>query len=180
MRSGSRPIPVVPVFSNAIGRLDCGSGWVLETAVEGAGVTAPIALEVVPGVVSVEGEGILGSDDPFAWGLDGSGTVIAGAAPGDVQPPVVHLYACATTFGLRADADPTVFKDATIAGAYILDPWYPDVSSIWGPSDPPGTFQDNAEMIRNYLKWKRPEGHYPDRDGLFIAVVPTVKASASR
>jgi hypothetical protein len=29
-------------------------------------------------------------------------------------------------------------------------------------------------MKRNYLPWKRPEGHYPDRDGLFIAVVPTI------
>ena len=28
-------------------------------------------------------------------------------------------------------------------------------------------------MIRNYLKWKRPEGLYPARDGLYIAVVPT-------
>ena len=80
--------------------------------------------------------------------------------------------------GFRADADPQIFADATIAGAYIVDPWYPRISSIWGPSDPPGTFQDKAEMIRNFLVWKRPEGHYPDRDGLFIAVVPTVKVSA--
>jgi hypothetical protein len=78
--------------------------------------------------------------------------------------------------GFRADADPAVFADAKVTGAYILDPWYPDVSSIWGPSDPPGTFQNEAEMIRNYLKWKRPEGKYPERDGLYIAVVPTVKA----
>ena len=77
--------------------------------------------------------------------------------------------------GFRADADPVIFPDAAIAGAYIVDPWYPRISSIWGPSDPPGTFQDRAEMVRNYLVWKRPEGHYPDRDGLFIAVVPTVK-----
>ena len=76
--------------------------------------------------------------------------------------------------GFRADADPAIFKNATIKGTYILDPWYPTVSTIWGASDPPGTFQDNSEMIRNYLVWKRPEGHYPDRDGLFIAVVPTV------
>ena len=76
--------------------------------------------------------------------------------------------------GFRADADPRVFSNATIVGTYILDPWYPNNSSIWGPSDPPGTFQNDAEMVRNYLKWKRPEGHYPDRDGLFIAVVPTV------
>ena len=76
--------------------------------------------------------------------------------------------------GFRADADPAIFSNATIEGAYILDPWYPTISSIWGPSDPPGTFQDTSEMIRNYLVWKRPEGHYPDRDGLFLAVVPTV------
>lgn len=76
--------------------------------------------------------------------------------------------------GFRADADPQRFLDATVEGAYILDPWYPWVSSIWGPSDPPGTFQDSAEMERNYLRWKRPEGHYPKRDGLFIAVVPTL------
>lgn len=76
--------------------------------------------------------------------------------------------------GFRADADPALFRDATVEGAYILDPWYPSISSIWGPSDPPGTFQDAAEMERNYLRWKRPEGTYPERDGLFISVVPTV------
>lgn len=81
--------------------------------------------------------------------------------------------------GFRADADPSVFGDAKIQGTYILDPWYPDISSIWGPSDPPGTYQDGAEMVRNYLKWKRPEGLYPARDGLYIAVVPTVVRPAS-
>ena len=75
--------------------------------------------------------------------------------------------------GYRADADPALFPDATISGAYILDPWYPRVSSIWGPSDPPGAFQNDAEMRRNYLRWERPEGRYPDRDGMFIALVPT-------
>jgi hypothetical protein len=76
--------------------------------------------------------------------------------------------------GYKADADPAVFDDATIHGAYILDPWYPWISSIWGKSDPPGTFQDDAEMVRNFLPWKRPEGRYPDRDGKFIVVIPTV------
>jgi hypothetical protein len=78
--------------------------------------------------------------------------------------------------GFRADANPVLFSNARVSGAYILDPWFPWNSSIWGQSDPPGTFQDNAEMVRNYLPWKRPEGHYPLRDGLFIAVVPTVMA----
>jgi hypothetical protein len=75
--------------------------------------------------------------------------------------------------GFRADADPLLFDDAKVTGTYILDPWYPRVSSIWGPSDKPGAFQDLAEMKRNYLPWKRPEGLYQSRDGLFIAVVPT-------
>ncbi len=77
--------------------------------------------------------------------------------------------------GFRADADPRVFPDATISGTYILDPWYPSISSIWGASDPPGTFQDQAEMERNFLPWKRPEGRYPGRDGRFIIVVQTAR-----
>jgi hypothetical protein len=75
--------------------------------------------------------------------------------------------------GYQADADPTIFPDATITGTYILDPWYPRVSTIWGASDPPGTFQDAAEMQRNFIPWSRPEGLYPDRDGKFVLVIPT-------
>jgi hypothetical protein len=78
--------------------------------------------------------------------------------------------------GYRADADPAIFPDAKISGTYILDPWFPSISSLWGPSDPPGTFQDGKEMERNFLKWKRPEGTYPARDGKFIVVIPTLPA----
>lgn len=74
--------------------------------------------------------------------------------------------------GFRATADPVQFRDAKISGVYVLDPWYPRVSNIWGPSDPPGTFQNAAEMTRNFLPWKRPEGAYPGRDGHFLVVVP--------
>ena len=65
--------------------------------------------------------------------------------------------------GFRADADPRSSRTPRSSGAYILDPWYPGISSIWGPSDPPGTFQNNAEMVRNFLPWKRPEGTVPGR-----------------
>lgn len=102
----------------------------------------------------------------------------AAAAISRLHAPVILLaWRGAHTWvmtGYRADADPTVFDDARVTGAYVLDPWFPRVSSIWGPSDPPGTFQDAAELRRNYLAWKRPEGRYPSRDGLFIAVLPTV------
>lgn len=76
--------------------------------------------------------------------------------------------------GYRANADPLVFANAKVTGTYILDPWYPRISSIWGPSDPPGTFQNAAEMVRNFLPWKRPEGLYPGRDGNFLIVAPTI------
>ncbi len=76
--------------------------------------------------------------------------------------------------GYRADADPAIFRDAKMTGAYILDPWYPRISSIWGESNPPGTFTKAAEMQDNFLEWKRPEGTYPDRDGLYITVAPTI------
>jgi hypothetical protein len=88
--------------------------------------------------------------------------------------------------GYRADADPTVFDDAVISGAYILDPWFPRTSSIWGPSDPPGNFEDLAELERNWPVyqgppghvsigpgWSRPEGAYPNRDGRFVVLLPT-------
>ena len=93
------------------------------------------------------------------------------------SPAVLLAWKGAHTWvmtGYRANADPVVFDDAVITGAYILDPWYPWTSSIWGKSDPPGTFQNTAEMNRNFLEWKRPEGPYPDRDGKFIVLIPTI------
>jgi len=88
--------------------------------------------------------------------------------------------------GFKADADPSIFDDARISGAYILDPWYPRVSSIWGTSDGPGNFEDLSELERNWPAfqgppgyeqigpgWTRPEGAYPDRDGKFVVLIPT-------
>jgi len=94
------------------------------------------------------------------------------------EPVILLAWRGAHTWvmtGYRADADPRIFPDAVVSGTYILDPWYPTYSSIWGNSDPPGTFQDAAEMVRNFLPWKRPEGKYPDRDGRFIVLIPTLR-----
>ena len=89
--------------------------------------------------------------------------------------------------GYRADADPLLFTDANVSGLYILDPWYPRFSTIWGQSDGPGNFEDLAEMERNWPAgagppgfeavgpgWTRPEGFYPDRDGKYVVLVPTI------
>ena len=45
--------------------------------------------------------------------------------------------------------------------------------SIWVHPTRLGNFEDAAEMKRNFIRWSRPEGAYPGRDGLFVLVVPT-------
>jgi hypothetical protein len=32
-------------------------------------------------------------------------------------------------------------------------------------------------MERNFLQWQRPEGAYPDRDGRYIVLAPTIPVS---
>jgi len=107
----------------------------------------------------------------------------AGVAIQETQSPVILLaWRGAHTWvmtGYRGDGDPAIFKNVRISGAYILDPWYPRLSSIWGYSNPPGTFTKFDELRENFLPWKRPEGHYPDRDGLYITVAPTVPRSGT-
>jgi len=98
---------------------------------------------------------------------------VAIEATGD--PAVLFVWRGAHNWvmtGFRSTADPMVDPAATVLGAYVLDPWYPRVSRIWGRSDGPGVFQDAAEMVRNFLPWKRPEGSYPGRDGKFLILVP--------
>lgn len=75
--------------------------------------------------------------------------------------------------GFQSDADPRYYpENYTLSGAYIVDPFYPRKSSIWGQTLGPDTFRDMADMAHNYIGWKRPEGHYPTRDGKWLLVVP--------
>jgi hypothetical protein len=107
----------------------------------------------------------------------------AGVAIQETQSPAILLtWRGAHTWvmtGYRGDGDPAIFKNVKISGAYILDPWYPRLSSIWGYSNPPGTLTKYEELRENFLPWKRPEGHYADRDGLYITVVPTIPRSGT-
>ena len=82
--------------------------------------------------------------------------------------------------GYRATGDLATNAKARFKGAYIVDPWYPRVSSIWGHVNPPGHFYDMKGMTRNYIAWRRPEGHYPGRDGRWVAVIPTRPLPGSR
>ena len=88
--------------------------------------------------------------------------------------------------GFRADADPILFADAEISGAYILDPWYPRVSSIWGPPTRPGNFEDLAELERNWPAFRgrpatsrsapagpAPRAPTPTATARFVVLLPT-------
>jgi hypothetical protein len=75
--------------------------------------------------------------------------------------------------GFKADSDPLLFpKTFKLTGAYIVDPFYPRVSDIWGQTLGPDVFRNMTVMAHNYIGWKRPEGHYPDRDGKWLLVIP--------
>jgi hypothetical protein len=107
----------------------------------------------------------------------------AGVAIQETHSPAILLaWRGAHTWvmtGYRGDGDPAIFHNVKISGAYIIDPWYPRLSSIWGYSNPPGTLTKFDELHENFLPWKRPEGQYPDRDGLYITVVPTIPRSGT-
>jgi hypothetical protein len=74
--------------------------------------------------------------------------------------------------GFTATADPAVSDKFKVEGIYIEDVWWPRISSIWGPSDPPDTLMAVADLSVDFLPWKRPRGSYPRKDGLYVIVVP--------
>jgi putative peptidoglycan lipid II flippase len=74
--------------------------------------------------------------------------------------------------GFTSTADPAVSDKFKVEGIYIEDVWWPRISSIWGPSDPPDTLMAVADLSVDFLPWKRPKGSYPQKDGLYVIVVP--------
>jgi hypothetical protein len=74
--------------------------------------------------------------------------------------------------GFAATADPALDAKFRVTGIYVEDVWFPRISSIWGASNPPDTLVDVYDLDIDYLPWKRPRGSYPDKDGLYVLVVP--------
>lgn len=75
--------------------------------------------------------------------------------------------------GFRADADPVQFPNTFhIKGVFVVDPFYPRVSTIWGATLGPDTYRTLEDVAKNFVGWKRPEGHYPSRDGKWLVVLP--------
>ncbi len=78
--------------------------------------------------------------------------------------------------GFSATADPAHTNDFKVRRVVIQDPWYPDVSSIWGASRPPGSSVRVSALAQDYLPYDRPGRRHPMRDGKFMLILPTVPA----
>jgi hypothetical protein len=74
--------------------------------------------------------------------------------------------------GFTATADPALTDDYKVTGLWVSDPWYPRISSIWGPSRKPNQKITPKQLTEDYLKWRRPTGRYPGMDGRFVLIVP--------
>jgi len=74
--------------------------------------------------------------------------------------------------GFEASADPALTDDYDITGLWVSDPWYPRISSIWGPSRKPDQRITVKQLREDYLRWKRPTGRYPGMDGGYVLVLP--------
>jgi hypothetical protein len=76
--------------------------------------------------------------------------------------------------GFETTADPAVTDDYRVTGLWVSDPWYPRVSSIWGPSRKPNQRISVKQLREDYLQWRRPTGRYPGKDGGYVLVIPVV------
>ena len=74
--------------------------------------------------------------------------------------------------GFEATADPAAARMFTVTTAYVLDPWYPWVSTRWPRSEAPNEPRDAADLMANFLPWKLGSGPYAGRDGQFLLVEP--------
>jgi hypothetical protein len=76
--------------------------------------------------------------------------------------------------GFEATADPARTDRYKITRVFIQDPWYPAVSSIWGPSRPPNTGVSVRALGQDYLRYDRPGRRHPKRDGRYMLILPVV------
>jgi hypothetical protein len=74
--------------------------------------------------------------------------------------------------GFTATADPALTTRFTVETAYVLDPWYPWVSTRWPRSEAPDAPRDLADLKANFLAFNLRSGPYPGRDGRFLLVEP--------
>ena len=79
--------------------------------------------------------------------------------------------------GFETSRDPAATDAYKVRGLWVSDPWYPRVSSIWGPSRKPNQKITVKQLREDYLKWRRPTGRYPGQDGQYVLILPVDEAA---
>jgi hypothetical protein len=74
--------------------------------------------------------------------------------------------------GFTATADPAETRSFRVPTAFVMDPWYPWVSTRWPRSEAPDAPRSTADLTANFLPFDLRSGPYPGRDGQFVVVVP--------
>lgn len=80
--------------------------------------------------------------------------------------------------GFTATADPLVDSDYLITGLYIQDPWYPRVSSIWGPGQRPNSYISIRALSADFLP-RRGGRRHAELAGKYVLVIPVDPAASA-
>jgi len=73
--------------------------------------------------------------------------------------------------GFTANADPLTDPDYRVTGVYVQDPWYPRVSSIWGPGQKPNSWISAKALKADFLPRRGGRWH-AELAGKFVLVLP--------
>ncbi len=128
-------------------------GWARGLERRGAGDYGVVAASSVASAVRRAIEALRGSGRPV-------GLLVWRGAPSWVR------------HGFETTADPATTDDWKVTAIWVSDPWYPRISSIWGASRKPNQRITVKQLREDYLKWRRPTGRYPGKDGKYVMVLP--------
>jgi hypothetical protein len=73
--------------------------------------------------------------------------------------------------GFTATADPLVDPEFRVTGVNVQDPWYPRVSSIWGPGQEPNSLISIKALKADFLPRRGGRWH-AELAGMYVLVVP--------
>ena len=74
--------------------------------------------------------------------------------------------------GFTSNADPAATRSFKVTGVFVSDPWYPRVSTIWGPSLPPNAYLTPTQLRVDYLAWAGWNGRTDAFNGQYVLVLP--------
>ena len=73
--------------------------------------------------------------------------------------------------GFTATSDPLLDPGFEVTGVFIQDPWYPRVSSIWGPGQEPDSWISRKALDEDFLP-RRGGAWHAELAGKFVIVAP--------